>query len=79
VSDYPDVWVKRPHTPGCDGNLFRTIYPPTVCVDRLGRIGNGGIVAHVYTCNVSWRGCPARVLVSERAVRNIAVEALSDA
>ena len=57
------VWVKRRHAAGCDGAMFRD--PGIVHVDRIGRIGNGGIVAHLYRCNRCWAGCPATVLVAE--------------
>jgi hypothetical protein len=42
-------------------------------VDRSGRIGNGGINTHDYVCNRRYSGCPARVLVTEQAIRRIAM------
>ena len=69
MSDYPpNVIFKKAHEKGCEGELYRL--PNTVTVDRAGRIGNGGWVAHDYRCNRSWSGCPARVLVTERFVRS---------
>lgn len=65
------VFRKAPHARGCDGALTRRA--ETVHVDRIGRVGNGGLVAHDYRCNHSWDGCRARVLVLERAVRLLAV------
>lgn len=77
ADDVPaDALARRPHKKGCDGNLFRQ--PTTVTVDRLGREGNGGWVAHRYICNRHWDGCKARVLILERAVHRLAVAALID-
>ena len=67
------VILKAPHKRGCDGGLYRAPY--TVFVDRAGRIGNGGHVAHVYVCNKSWDGCKAKVLVTERTLRILALTA----
>lgn len=71
MSDYPLTFVKAPHRRGCDGDLYRR--DGTVFVDRTGRLGNGGIVAHEYRCHKAWDKCRARVLVTERAVRQLAV------
>ena len=76
MSPYPDVWPKRHHATDCDGSLYRQRV--TVTVDVLGRKGNGGIVAHEYRCNREWAGCPARVLVAERALRLIAADAIDE-
>lgn len=65
------AFLKRPHKPGCKGDLYRRAN--VVHIDRAGRIENGGWVAHDYVCNRSYDGCPARVLVTEVAVRSIAV------
>ena len=70
---YPDTFTKRPHRPGCTGGLYRLSRP--IYVDRIGRPGNGPIVAHDYLCNRYWDGCLARVLVTERAVRALATAA----
>lgn len=67
----PPAIRKRAHKEGCHGALYRK--PGTVCIDRTGRIGNGSWVAHVYECNRAWDNCPAKVVVTEVAVRNIAV------
>ncbi len=67
------TFVKAPHMRGCDGQLFHL--PETVCTDRMGRVGNGGVVAHDYRCNTRWSGCKARVLVTETALRELAVAA----
>lgn len=77
MADYPDAFLKSPHKKGCDGQLVRrySSLSKVVCVDRLGRIGNGGIVTHDYHCNAASEGCPARVLVTERAIRHIAIAA----
>lgn len=76
-TDYPDTFVKRRHAKGCSGSVINRY--ETIHVDRIGRIGNGGIVTHLYTCNmVFWNACPARVLVTERAVRSIASNALGE-
>lgn len=74
MGEYSPTFIKFPHARECSGDLYRL--PNTVFVDRIGRIGNGGIVAHDYVCNRSWAGCGARVLVTERAVRALAVTAL---
>lgn len=66
-------WLKAPHMRGCDGQLSRE--PKTVHTDVVGRLGNGGTVCHEYLCNMRWAGCKARVLVTEREVRAIAVAA----
>lgn len=71
MSDWPDTWSKMPHKPDCGGRLYRRVR--IVWVDRLGRIGNGNIVAHDYRCT-TWH-CPARVLVAESAVRALATAA----
>lgn len=77
MSDYlPNAWAKEAHEDGCDGRLHRS--HGTVYVDRIGRIGNGGIVAHVYRCNRYWDGCPARVLVPETTMHTIATRALAN-
>ena len=76
MSDYPDLWVKKPHARDCDGGLYRQ--PETINVDRLGRKGNGGIVAHAYRCNCHWSGCPARVFVAERTLRRLAADAIGE-
>lgn len=73
---HPDAWVKRPHAKNCNGSVFNR--HEIVCVDRAGRLGNGGIVAHVFTCTHSWAGCKARVLVAERVVRGIAARAIGE-
>jgi hypothetical protein len=72
VSDYPDAFLKHAHKAGCDGALYRSDVEP-IFTDRKGRVGNGGIVTYDYRCNQRWTGCYARVLVTERAVRTIAV------
>lgn len=72
-----DTFVKHPHAPGCDGALYRR--PETVHIDRTGRLGNGGIIAHDYRCNLAIFGCEAQVLVTEQAVRRIAVAAMDGA
>lgn len=76
TSDDRPAWhVKARHRPDCTAPLVRR--PERVTVDRLGRIGNGGIIAHDYRCGDFYFGCPARVLVLERAVRQIAESALT--
>lgn len=70
-NDYPPAFLRRAHMRGCDGDLHRL--PDLLCVDRTGRVGNGGIICHEYVCNRRWAGCKARVLVTERAVRLLAV------
>lgn len=62
---------KTPHQRGCDGQLYRL--NAVAHVDRTGRLDNGGIVVHDYRCDMGWHGCNARVLVTERAVRMLAV------
>lgn len=74
--EYPPLWVKRPHREGCEGVV--TNRHQRVNVDRTGRVGNGGIVAHEYRCNWSWNGCQARVLIAERTIRTIAADALGE-
>lgn len=64
------LYLKKPHKKGCDGGLYRL--RETVSVDRTGRLGNGGIVAHSYVCNRQWDGCPAHVLVTESEVGALA-------
>lgn len=76
MDDYPELWVKKRHMKGCDGNLYRRDH--VVFVDRTGRRGNGGIVAHEYVCNRHWAKCPARVLVAERTLRLIAARAIEE-
>lgn len=76
MGDYPPLWVKRPHVTGCTGAVVNR--HKRVHVDRIGRAGNGGIVAHDYRCNMSWNGCNARVLVAERTLRSIAAEAVGE-
>lgn len=77
VDTLPDAFFKYPHMKGCEGDLVRRVaYGDNhVCVDRLGRVGNGGIVTQDYRCNMAFAGCGARVLVTERAIRRIAVAA----
>ena len=71
---YPDdTYLKHAHKRGCDGDLYRK--GGIVNIDRAGRIGNGGWVAHVYECNKAYDGCKAKVLVTECAVRALAVKA----
>ncbi len=65
------AFLKHRHKRGCEGDLFRR--QGTVNIDKYGRLGNGGWVAHVYECNRSFDGCKAKVLVTEVAVREIAV------
>lgn len=72
-----DTFVKSRHRDGCTGRMYRV--RGTVCIDRIGRVGNGGIVAHDYRCNGAWTRCPARVLVTETALRSMAVAAIGDA
>lgn len=76
MKEYPAAFLKAPHSKGCRGELVRAqpyAHEP-VHVDRKGRIGNGGINTHDYVCNTRhWTGCPARVLVTEAAVRQLAV------
>lgn len=71
-----DAYVKQPHRKDCDGQLYNTTIfdgiKAVAHVDKAGRLGNGGIVCHDYRCNMAWDGCPARVLVTERAVGAIA-------
>lgn len=72
------TYLKAPHKRGCDGDLYNTTLhgrKQLVHVDKAGRIGNGGIIAHDYRCNKAYDGCKARVLVLERAVRLLAVAA----
>jgi hypothetical protein len=71
-----DALARKPHKKGCRGDLYRL--PTMVTVDRLGRKGNGGWVAHEYVCNMRWDGCKARILLTERAVRRLAVAAHID-
>ena len=71
---YPDSFVKAGHYPGCTGDLYRG---DIVHIDRTGRVGNGSIIAHEYICNRRWAKCRARVIITERAVRRLAVVALS--
>ncbi len=73
MSDHPDTFLKHAHKKGCDGQLVR--HRGTLCVDRLGRPGNGGIVVHDYRCNRRWEGCKGQVFVTEKAVRRLAIEA----
>lgn len=69
---YPDsALLRRPHSPGCTGALYRL--DSLITTDRVGRIGNGGLVAHEYRCNRRWDGCAAWVLVSEMQVRRMAL------
>lgn len=68
VTEPEDTYVKRPHRKGCDGALYRD---GTLHIDRLGRLDNGGWVAHRYLCNRY--DCGALVLVTETAVRRMAV------
>lgn len=68
----PAAFSKRPHAGGCSGDICRT--GETTTVDRIGRRRNGGWVVHIYECNRKrWTDCPALVLVTETAVRNLAV------
>lgn len=67
----PDAFLKYPHAPGCNGDLFNTY--EVIHTDTLGRVGNGSWVTHEYRCNRRWAGCGARVLVTERACRLLAV------
>lgn len=71
----PDALSKRPHRPNCNGNLARVLWRGPVYTDVIGRAGNGGWVAYLYECNMSWDGCPAVVYVWEHAVRKLAVAA----
>lgn len=73
TADLPATFLKAPHKRGCGGGLTRR--RETVNIDRTGRIGNGGWVAHDYCCNHAFLGCKGRVLITERAVRLMAVAA----
>lgn len=66
--------VKATHESGCDGSLYRLNHP--ILTDRIGRIGNGGRINHDYRCNRHWAGCPARVLVPESQLHDIATASL---
>lgn len=71
IDPYPSAFSKHPHAKGCTGSLINA--SELVFVDRTGRVDNGGIVTHAYRCNRQWQGCKARVLVTERAARVLAV------
>lgn len=70
--EMPAAFLKHPHKRGCIGSLYRK--SGVVYIDRLGRLDNGGIIAHDFRCNMHWDGCGARVLVTERAVRQLAMD-----
>ncbi len=73
MGEYPLTFSKQAHKVGCEGALYRL--KDTVHIDTLGRLNNGGIVAHQYRCNEHWDACPALVYVTERAVHTLAVAA----
>ena len=82
VDRYPEVtvWSKRPHEAGCEGTLYHQrsndlFASGIVCVDSLGREGNGGIVTHLFRCSSRHAGCGARVLVAASAVHRLAADA----
>jgi hypothetical protein len=68
------AFLKHQHKAGCEGGLYRL--DQIVHIDEIGRLDNGGIVAHDYRCNMRWEGCGARVLVTEAAVHAIATSTL---
>lgn len=75
------VFLKKPHMRDCDGELInKTIHcggptPKWVHTDKTGRVGNGGMIGYEYRCNMEWAGCEARVIVWEKALRQLAVAA----
>jgi len=71
MGDYPAAFSKHAHRRGCEGALYDT--HAKAYTDRLGRVGNGGLITHDFRCNHRWEGCCARVLVTARAFRLLAV------
>lgn len=74
MPDLPLGFVKEPHRPGCDGQMYRDRWSTKdamVFTDRIGRIGNGGNVTLDYRCNQKYLGCNARFLLTESAMLGI--------